>query len=105
MTLFAGPRRPLLLKPAAEGDVVDIVAWYDARDPRVAEDFLDHLRDTLRVVEDCPTLYAVIDSDARRAALRRYPYAVIYRIEQDAIRVLAIRHHKTGPARLHPRLT
>jgi plasmid stabilization system protein ParE len=36
-------------------------------------------------------------SGRRRALVRRFPYQVIYRVEEDAVVVLACFHHRRDP--------
>ncbi|MBC7651075.1 MAG: hypothetical protein H7101_04935 [Deinococcales bacterium] len=46
-----------------------------------------------------PFYASIIEDDARSASLKRFPYAVIYRIDAERlqIRVIAIIHHHRHP--------
>jgi plasmid stabilization system protein ParE len=50
-----------------------------------------------------PELRAVIYRNVRRSLLRRFPYAVYYRIEPDRVAVVAIHHTKRDPRRWQSR--
>jgi plasmid stabilization system protein ParE len=43
--------------------------------------------------------YAILKGGVHRCFVRRFPYAVLFRIvSEDAIRVLVIRHHRRHPS-------
>jgi len=44
-----------------------------------------------------PALYQRVESDIRRAVLRRFPYSLFYVIEQDQVIVLAFMHQHQKP--------
>jgi plasmid stabilization system protein ParE len=44
-----------------------------------------------------PELPATIYRDVRRALVRRFPYAIYYRVEPERIAVIAIHHGKRDP--------
>ena len=50
-----------------------------------------------RIVEN-PLLYRVIDEDVRRCLTRRFPYAVLYCIEDYYILILAVMHCSREPS-------
>jgi toxin ParE1/3/4 len=39
-----------------------------------------------------PTRYIVINEDIRQCMTRRFPYGILYTIEQDYILILAVMH-------------
>jgi len=61
----------------------------------VAQDFHSELKSVIDRIKRWPKAFSVINSDIRRAILRRFPFQVIYSIQsEDQIRILAVRHHK-----------
>lgn len=46
-----------------------------------------------------PFEYAIVKRGMRRCLVRRFPYAVLFRIvSEDTVRVLVIRHHRRHPS-------
>jgi plasmid stabilization system protein ParE len=50
-----------------------------------------------------PRSYQEIFGSVRRAMLRRFPYAIIFKMEGDDIVILACLHMSRDPARWHGR--
>jgi toxin ParE1/3/4 len=46
-----------------------------------------------------PYLYPVVHRDTRRALIRRFPFAIFYRIEPDALVIIAVMHGSRHPKR------
>jgi plasmid stabilization system protein ParE len=45
-----------------------------------------------------PMSFPLIDTEIRRAILKKFPFQVVYKIEAEhRIRILAVRHHKQNP--------
>jgi plasmid stabilization system protein ParE len=95
---------PVVLTAAAERDLADAVAWYDARLPGLGTLVIDAIRSVLEGLPDFPKKYPVARDGARMAVLRRFPYTVIYRLEPDAIQVLAVLPQRADPTKLAHRV-
>jgi ABC-type nitrate/sulfonate/bicarbonate transport system substrate-binding protein len=67
---------------------------YAAIRPELAADFAAELARALSWVQSHPLAWAPIGARARRRLVNRFPYAVIYRIEPECIRVLALMHQR-----------
>ena len=45
-----------------------------------------------------PRQFAVVERDVRRCFVHRFPYSILFRfVEENTVRVLAIRHHRRHP--------
>ncbi|HMN77481.1 MAG TPA: hypothetical protein PKC97_15560 [Burkholderiaceae bacterium] len=67
---------------------------YAAIRPELAAEFAAELSRSLQWVQSHPLAWAPIGSRARRRLLNRFPYALIYRVEPECIRVLALMHQR-----------
>jgi toxin ParE1/3/4 len=87
----------LIVRPAAEADIVDAETWYSKRDSALGIRFIDELRMTLRRVREIPRQFPDVGG-ARRALLQRFSYAVYFVLPDDkeAI-VVAILHQGRAP--------
>ena len=96
-------RPALSIRPIARTEIQEAFRWYEQRRRSLGERFLQALRETLSAIEDNPQQHARIRGEIRRAAVQRFPYAVLYLAETDAIVVLACFHSKRDPRRWHSR--
>lgn len=45
-----------------------------------------------------PRQFAVVERDVRRCFVHRFPYSILFRfVNEEVVRVLAIRHHRRHP--------
>lgn len=90
------------LHPRAAAEFDAIFAWYGSRDPEVAAGFAESVE---RVIGDIcrrplahppwPKLAPSIG--VRRCLMERFPYAIPYVVEGDAVVVVAFAHHRRRP--------
>jgi plasmid stabilization system protein ParE len=80
-------------------DISRIMDYYeDVAGPQLAHDFHDELRAFFHRVAESPDSYAIRERDLRRVNLDRFPYHFLYRIVNNTVRILVVRHHKRRPA-------
>jgi len=88
---------PLRVRPAAAADIEDAYRWYEARRPGLGDDFLESVSTTLETIVRQPKRFPVVHRDLRRALLRRFPYGIFYRVQDEALMVVACFHAKRDP--------
>jgi hypothetical protein len=74
----------------ADHEVDDAVAWYDEQAEGLGGDFLDELDRVIRLIRIYPLLATQIEPEIRRFLLARFPYSLIYGIDQETIVVIAV---------------
>ena len=82
----------------ASREVDDAVRWYEAREQGVSRDFLDELDRVVRLIRHHPRAGMQIEPDIRRFLLTRFPYSLIYGIEESGIVVIAVAHQNREPS-------
>jgi plasmid stabilization system protein ParE len=88
----------VLARPAANSDVEAAFHWHEAQELGLGDQFLDELRATYDRIAAGPSKYQRVGVEVRRALLRRFPYAVYFAMESDAVLVLAVLHAARDPA-------
>lgn len=83
--------------PEALTEYADTVRYYTEQRTEVAQAFIDAIEDAVYRIRESPTRYNAIDDDVRRCMTRRFPYGILYTIEQDYILILAIMHCSREP--------
>ena len=95
--------RPILFRPEAETELMEAASWYEERGKGLGAEFLRSLDATISAIERNPLAYPIIFGTVRRAVLRRFPYVVIYRPQDDEILIIACMHGRRDPKRWQER--
>jgi plasmid stabilization system protein ParE len=85
------------LTPEADLDTQQAIRWYDDRSRELGDDFLRKVNACITSIEKNPEKYPLVHDQMRRALVQRFPYEVIYEIENDEIIVYAIYHCARDP--------
>lgn len=83
---------PVIMRPVAEADVVEIFGDLDFIRPGLGKRFLARLREVLDRIECMPEMYATVWQDVRAVKLRKFRYVVYYVVLTDHVEVLAVLH-------------
>lgn len=94
---------PVHAVSAASADLLAAHDWYEQRSPGLGKDFVRMVDAAIASITRQPDLFPPIHRGLRRSLIRRFPYAVFYRIDPDAIRVVAVLHAKMHLRRLEAR--
>jgi len=89
----------LVVRPAAEADIVDAALWYEARANGLGADFLRAVDVVLAEIQRMPERFPVVRPQCRRALLRRFPYGVYSIPTAELISVVACLHARRDPHR------
>jgi toxin ParE1/3/4 len=94
----------VVLRPAAAADVEAAYRWYERRRAGLGDRFLDAVASALRAIDASPGTHAVVHRGTRRALVRRFPYAIFYRIAGGHVVIVACMHARRDPTRWRGRL-
>ena len=93
-----------IVRPAAAVDIDDAFLWYERQRPGLGQDFLSAAQTVIDAVAEHPLRCAVVLRNTRRALLRRFPYAIYYRVYEDIVVVVACMHGRRDPRRWRSRV-
>ena len=85
------------LSSRARLELLEATEWYASRSAKVARGFLAEYRRTRSRITTHPRRWPVLEGQVRSLAFRRYPYSLLYIIEDDHVLVLALKHHRRAP--------
>jgi plasmid stabilization system protein ParE len=94
----------LVIAPEAHQDLDDAYAWYEKQRVGLGEQFLVRVDACLQAICRTPRMHAIIHENYRRGLVRRFPYAVFYECDEDAVTVYAIFHTARDPQKWRERL-
>jgi len=84
----------LVLHPKVYSDIDTIMAYYEeVAATQLANEFYAELRHFMVEAAKRPKPFAIRQRDIRRVNLRRFPYHFLFRIVDDTVRMLVVRHH------------
>src|SRR5580700_10367424 len=89
--------RKLVTRLQAQLDLEEAVSWYESRRPDLGLRFLDECDYVMRRIAAAPLQFPLIQSGARRALLKRFPYSVYFVAGDEQIEVIAILHQHRHP--------
>ena len=90
----------LTINPQVAREIEDAVDWYDEQGLGLGDDFLRKLEDAKSLIQQHPQRHSfwLGSQTIRRAPLKRFPYALLFRVTGQVIRVLCLRHDKRHPS-------
>lgn len=93
----------LVIRPRAETDLREAQDWYDSQRAGLAEEFIAEIEAALRALVRDPQRHTVYYRGFRRVFVRRFPYKLFYRLEDDRVIVSRILHaRRDHPQFLRP---
>jgi plasmid stabilization system protein ParE len=81
----------------AQQEIDDAVVWFNEQADGKGRDFLDELDRAVRLVKSHPFASTEIEVDIRRRLFARFPYSLIYGIDEQTVVVIAIAHYRRSP--------
>jgi len=94
----------LIYHPAAMDEVREAAQYYESARPGLGKRFLHAVDVTADYLQQRPLLWRQIDGPWRRMIIHNFPYAMIYRVDDQQIFVAAVMHMHRKPGYWKQRL-
>jgi len=95
--------RKAIFLPAARDELLSAVRFYEEQRAGLGADFLGEVEQCLRQVTRFPQVGTALEGDTRRLLVERFPFGVLYRVEDNQITVVAVMHRMRKPDVWHDR--
>ncbi len=82
----------LIIKPRAILMTKDAYDWYEEQKPGLGEEFLDELDGIYNKLSSHPEYFGKVKKNFRQAALKRFPFVIVYEIIKKEVVVFAVFH-------------
>jgi plasmid stabilization system protein ParE len=82
---------------AARAELIDAQEWYEAEAPGLGRRFRTEIDSVVRRMAENPRQFPVVFKTLRRARAERFPYALFFLVEADALLVVACFHSSRDP--------
>lgn len=83
--------------PAAEIEFDNAVEYYEQRQPGLGLEFTEEVYAAIARIIEYPEACSALSKNTHRCLLNRFPYGIIYQVNNDTLRVLAIAHLHRRP--------
>jgi len=88
---------PVEFLPEAAAEAAAARAWYHDRSPNAATAFVVELDAAVERIAEAPRLYPTYVAGTRRYLMRRFPFLVVYRVQDERVQVIAVAHGNRRP--------
>jgi plasmid stabilization system protein ParE len=89
--------RRIAFHPLAEQELNEAASYYNAASSGLGTAFLDEVEHAVKQILEHPEAAPLVNQVVRRKLVRRFPYSVMYSVQRDTIRILAIANQKRRP--------
>jgi plasmid stabilization system protein ParE len=93
----------LIIRAEAEDDLKEAYSWYEDKRQGLGHDFLLQVDAGLNFIARNPAIHPTEYKGTRKHLLKRFPYKIIYLVENERIIVLAVIHGRRSPALIKKR--
>lgn len=87
----------LAIRAAAREDIRGARDWYEDQTLGLGDKFGEALDGAMALISENPMMFPAIQGRARRALMRRFPYAIYFVVDGDRVSVLRILHQARNP--------
>ena len=88
---------PIQIHPEANIELEEAASWYDQQRTGLGRRFLATVKQAIGKIRNSPKMHAAFYRNVRRHVLSRYPYKILYRIQQDHVQIVAVFHGRRDP--------
>lgn len=80
----------LFVDDAALFDIEEAAFWYESQRSDLGVEFILEIDQAMQRIEETPEAYREVYLGIRRTLVRRFPYAIYFKLDQNTVRVLAV---------------
>ena len=85
-------------RPEAEAEAYKSFDWYEEREPGLGARFRDAVEEVIAAIASRPNSFPIIDDTIfRRAVLDKFPFVIIYALEDNTLVIASIFHTSRKP--------
>ena len=81
----------------ADRELNEAAQYYELETPGLGLAFVNEVEKCVRSISQHPEAGTAVHGGIRRRLVRRFPYALLYSIKVDGIRILAVMNQKRRP--------
>lgn len=90
--------------PDARMELLEAVEYYENSRTGLGTEFLNSINEALESIRSMPLAYPLVGRDIHRLLVKRFPYGVVYSVQEESVRIWAVMHLKRRPGYWRKRL-
>jgi toxin ParE1/3/4 len=83
---------PVFVHPAALQELKQAKSFYDLKVENLGNLFLEEINEGISAIKHSPKTWRKYAKSCRRFLLKKFPYAIIYRLKNNTIQIIAFMH-------------
>ena len=87
----------LVFRPQAEAELLEARGWYESQRAGLGQTFTETVDQALASIVADPLAHPRLHGETRRAVVRRFPYAIYFRVMDEELVVLGVMHGRRQP--------
>jgi len=87
----------IIFDPDAQSEFFDAIQYYEESKKGLGKRYRIHIEFAIKSISEAPFRYRTLHHPFRKFLLKKFPYSIIYTIEPDHIRIMAVAHTKRKP--------
>jgi plasmid stabilization system protein ParE len=88
---------PASFHEIAEEELNEAAGYYEVQSPGLGSAFLNEVEHAIRRIVEHPEAAPLLNQVVRQKQVRRFPYSIMYSVQPEGIRILAIANQKRRP--------
>lgn len=89
----------LQFSTVAEREIEEAADYYENKEAGLGLRFLNELSRSLELILQFPGAWSPLSKRSRRCVMRRFPYQIIYSVQQDVVTVVTVVDQHRDPER------
>jgi toxin ParE2 len=81
----------------AEAEIKAAADYYEEQEAGLGLRFVEELNHAIAFILQFPNAWSPVSKRARRCVLRRFPYNVIYSVQEDTVTIITVVHQRRDP--------
>ena len=95
----------VLFLEAARDDLREAVRYYESVETGLGRSFRDEVRAAVGRIRRLPLAWQAVGDGLHRYLVHRFPYGIIYQIQEDEILILSVAHLHREPGHWKDRIS
>ena len=83
--------------PSAEEELEIALGFYEQQHSLLPQKLLNDFENAVMQIQLFPEIGTPLTYNARKLILKKFPYSIIYRIDNDILEIIAFVHHSRKP--------
>lgn len=89
--------KPVIFLPEAEEEMQEAASYYQSQADGLGNDYLSEVERAVHAIATSPDSWPILEHNLRRRLVRRFPFCVLYKVDPEAIVIIAVAHLRKKP--------